>query len=150
MIDWIKDTLGVYGGTFVLCLLSGLILVVQAEVVVVWATLIADDVGAAILFGVLAGIAQVLIKIPFYFITRRITHGPRLAARMAKARERLAKWLHRPLLVTFVSASVGLPPYTAVSLIAGPLEIPFGAYLGVSLVGRILRYVVLALAPLLF
>ena len=35
-------------------------------------------------------------------------------------------------------------------LIAGPLEIPFGKYLAVSFVGRILRYLVIAPAPLLF
>lgn len=151
MIDWIKDTLGIYGATFILCMLSGLIFVIQAEVVVVWATLVADDIGAAIVIGVLAGIAQVLIKIPFYFITRKITHAsPRLEARMARARVRLAKWTSRPLLVTFLASSVGIPPYTAVSLIAGPLEIPFRKYLAVSFAGRILRFLVIALTPLLF
>jgi membrane protein YqaA with SNARE-associated domain len=46
--------------------------------------------------------------------------------------------------VTFVAAVVGLPPLYAVALLAGATRMRLGYFTGVVLVGRLLRFVLVA------
>lgn len=59
------------------------------------------------------------------------------------------RWQGKPLTLLFVSAVTGLPPFYVVSLLAGILEIRLKWFIAIGLIGRILRFVTIALATLL-
>lgn len=79
--------------------------------------------------------------------TRR--HGAgRAATTLARLRpERLARLLARPVpgtSVVLLSASVGLPPLAAVSVLAGTARLRLPLFVGACLTGRLARFAVIA------
>ena len=94
---------------------------------------------------------QVSGKGALYWIARRIPHAP--SGRFGRAVERWrAACDKRPgsaQTVMLVSATIGLPPFYATTVAAGALRINFGRFLATAVVGRLLHFGGIALAPLL-
>ena len=68
----------------------------------------------------------------------------------SKAAGAFAKRPARGLTVVAVSAVTGFPPFYGVSLMAGTLRLPLAAFMTIGIIGRIIRFGVVYLAPGLF
>lgn len=140
---------------------SALVPVVNLEVYLGGLALLGASAGAwdiAILSGV-AAVGQMVGKLLFFLAGRgvltlpgrlrhdRVSKPP--TPRRARNAARLARWQERvqarPWLATaFVggSASVGLPPFAVVSVLAGTMRVPLAVFAAAGLVGRWARFAV--------
>ena len=135
--------------TFVYCIASGFIPVLNAEVFLVAAAALAPK-EALPLIPVLAAAGQMVAKSGMYLGGRGVVRLPseKRKADLEALRARVARWRSRDLLV-FVSAAVGLPPFFAVAILAGTLSFPFPRFLLAGFVGRVLRFGAVVAVPAL-
>lgn len=147
-MESIVEALGIYGATLVIGVLSGLIPIVNGELFLLGAIrLLADDLPGAIFVAVLMSIGQMIAKIILYQAALKATDlgTGRFAEKLRKARQKVDKWRNKPLSILFLSATLGLPPFYIVTLVAGILEVRFVAFLWIGLTGRLIRFIALAL-----
>jgi membrane protein YqaA with SNARE-associated domain len=149
--DDIISHVGIYGAAFIIGLVSSAIPLISAEVflaTVVIAT--TQDPVRVIVLGTIVAVGQIAAKVPMYYGARgaiRLAH-PAPDGRLARTRRWIERWRGSPIALTFVSALTGLPPFYAVALLAGMLELPFGGFLAVGLVGRVIRFATIGLVAL--
>lgn len=82
----------------------------------------------------------------------RRSRSARAAARTARWAEPIRRWLscrRTGLPTVFVSAAVGIPPLAVVSLAAGTSSLRRGEFAGACLLGRVIRFALLALPAML-
>jgi membrane protein YqaA with SNARE-associated domain len=143
-------TFGLYLGTYVVCLLAGLIPLINAEVYLVGVTLWAVRSPAQLpAIVVLASLGQMTAKVILYYTAAGAMRLPRgrYQARLEAARDRIERWRHRPLWVLAVSSTLGLPPFYLVSLAAGAMRIRMRTFLAIGTAGRLVHFaVVVAIA----
>jgi membrane protein YqaA with SNARE-associated domain len=140
---------GIYAGTLVVCFLSGLLPFVNAEVWLVAVTLTIASPSRLPIIVVLAAAGQVGAKVLLYYGAKGAIRVPtgRFRAKVERARDRVASWKKRPHAVLWSAATLGLPPFYVVSLLAGALEYRLRALLSIGMAGRTIRFgVVVALA----
>jgi membrane protein YqaA with SNARE-associated domain len=126
---------------------------ISAEVFVAGVVLALDlDPLQIVALGCLVALGQIAAKIPIYYGSRNASQlvrprpGSRLARMLHWIETRvLDRWREHPAALTFVSATTGIPPFYAIALVAGAIELPFAGFLGVGLVGRIIRFVAIGL-----
>jgi membrane protein YqaA with SNARE-associated domain len=135
--------LGIYGGTFVVSMIAGLVPVVNAEVFLITLVRLAVDRSSQLPAIVLAAAAgQMVAKIGLYRAGQGMFDLPRGQhhEKIEKVRGKLERWRTKPYLVYAVSSVLGLPPFYLTVLAAGALKIRFKAFLGIGLGGRVLRF----------
>lgn len=148
-MDGIVEAVGIYAATIIVGVLSGLVPVVNGELFMLGAIelLADDDLPGALAIALLMAIGQMIAKVVLYQAARKATDAGtgRIARKLKEARVRVAKWRNKPLTILVLSAVLGLPPFYLVTLAAGILEIRFATFLWIGLLGRVVRFVVLAL-----
>jgi membrane protein YqaA with SNARE-associated domain len=150
MTDELLATLGLYGGTLVVCFISGLVPIVNAELFLVGISAWAVTSPAQLpLVAVAAGVGQMSAKIILYFMGLGLFELPRgrWKAAVERARLRMDRWRRRPHVVLALSATVSLPPFLLVSIAAGALRIGFRTFCAIGLIGRTLRFGVILTIP---
>jgi membrane protein YqaA with SNARE-associated domain len=149
MTGGVEGTVGIYAGSFAIAMLSGVVPIVNAELYLVGVVLAVGGVPEALVLAVVVALGQMIAKAVLYQSARGVTNGvtklgrkrtPKLERMIERARAKVERWRGKPLSVTFVSASVGLPPFYLVSVVAGMLEVRFRAFFAVGLLGRTLRF----------
>lgn len=151
MIDSIEATVGIYLATLIVSVLSGLVPVVNGELYLIAAIVVAGDPTVALVLAVLVAIGQMIAKVALYHAARGATtlgRRTRFGAKLEQAQALIERWRGKPLTLLFVSAVTGLPPFYLVSLLAGVVGIRFTTFLLLGLVGRVIRFVALALIVL--
>ena len=151
MIDSIEASVGIYLATLIVSVLSGLVPVVNGELYLIAAILIAKDPTIAIVLAVIVAVGQMIAKIGLYHAAlgaTRLGRSTRLGAKLERAQLLIERWRGKPLTLLFVSAVTGLPPFYLVSLAAGVVRIRFATFLLLGTVGRVIRFVALALIVL--
>ena len=137
-----------FAASFAVAILSGLVPVINAEIYLVGVVLAVGGIPEALLLALIVALGQMVAKVFMYQAALRATNlgkrSPRLEPKIQKARAYVEKWRSKPLSITFVSATIGLPPFYLVALVAGMLEVPFRAFFVVGLVGRTLRFATIA------
>jgi len=137
-----------FAASFAVAILSGLVPVVNAELYLVGVVLAVGGIPEALLLALIVALGQMVAKIVMYQAALRATNlgkrSPRLEPKIEKARAYVEKWRSKPLSVSFVSATLGLPPFYLVTLVAGMLQVPFRAFFIVGLIGRTLRFATIA------
>jgi len=133
--------------TFGFCIASALVPVLNAEVYL--AALAASESPPLWPMAAVAAVGQMLGKIVYYYLgkssldwrwVKKKTDTPRFQAGLARWRGRLE---HRPWAaagLVLVSASVGLPPFAVVAVLAGALRMSLAMFVVVGFVGRLLRF----------
>lgn len=147
------------GLTFGYSVVSALVPVVNAELYLV-GLMTRQPQLAWWLVGLAAAAGQMVGKLVYYYAGRGAL---RLPARLRRRSERQSagRWSRRldrfqqtcrdrPVWtagVLLVSASVGLPPYLAIALLAGVGRVPLPTFLVTGLVGRFARFAAIAASP---
>ena len=162
MLMWLAVSLGVAFGSALLPLISVeifLIGLVTREPGLPWLAL-----GAVIAVGQVAG------KLVYYYAARGSFHLPkflhrkpktggserfamrtkRIRAWFARITERCRRHPHWMFGTYAVSSLVGVPPYMATTIMAGLVRMNLTAFLSAGLLGRFIRFSVLAASPALF
>ena len=126
---------------------SGLIPVVNAEVLVVGATLAAPGIGVPLVAAVSA-VGQMSTKTLLFGVARWAPH--KLPAKARTVLERFSRSVpsrgRAASSLVFTSAAVGLPPFYGVSLAAGALGMRTRSFVLSGAAGRLVRFGVLAWA----
>ncbi len=150
MTDQLLATLGLYGGTLVVCFISGLVPIVNAELFLVGISAWVMTSPAQLpLLAIAAGVGQMTAKVILYFVGLGLFELPRgrWKASIERARMRLDRWRKRPYLVLAVSSCVGLPPFLLVSIAAGALKIGIRTFCAIGVIGRTLRFALILTLP---
>jgi membrane protein YqaA with SNARE-associated domain len=152
VIDGLEASVGIYAASLIIGVLSGVIPIVNAELYLIGVVLLTGNLPAAVILGVIVAVGQMIAKIALYQAARGATNlgrNTKFGAKLEKARALVDRWQGKPITLLFLSATTGIPPFFIVSVLAGMLAIRIQTFVVVGLVGRILRFVTIALAALL-
>jgi membrane protein YqaA with SNARE-associated domain len=132
-------------GLFVGSVVSGIAPFVNAELMVVAAAAALPEAAIPLVAAVSAG-GQMATKTAVYGVARWIPARlpTRARAALAAMSDRLARRTGALVPLVFISASVGLPPFYGVSLACGALRVRLSVFVGLGLLGRAVRFLVLA------
>lgn len=144
-LETLGSDLGIYAGTFVVCLVSAVVPLVNAELWLVALTLLLRNAAPLPAVVVLAAAGQMVGKSLLYFTAQGALDLPtgRYRAKVEKARATIARWKKRPMLLLFASASVGVPPLYVTTLFAGGLGYRFRSFFAIGMLGRAVRFAVI-------
>jgi membrane protein YqaA with SNARE-associated domain len=133
--------------TFAYCVVAGLVPVVNAEIFLVAVAAMASRATLPWIV-VMAALGQMVAKVALYLAGRGVVRLPvrRAAASLEAVRARVERWRSRDLLV-LVSAVTGVPPFYAMSLLAGSLRFPLARFVALGLAGRLLRFAAIVELP---
>jgi membrane protein YqaA with SNARE-associated domain len=144
-VEWI-------GLTFGYSLVSALVPVVNAELYLV-GLMTRQPQLAWWLVGLAAAAGQMVGKLVYYYAGRGTLQLPARLRRWSRRLARFQQTCHdRPVWtagVLLASASIGLPPYLAIALLAGVGRVPLPTFLVTGLVGRFARFGAIAASPAL-
>ena len=146
MTDNLLAMLGIYGGTFIVSILAGLVPVINAELFLVGLVRLGVDRAAQLPPIVVAAAAgQMVAKIGLYYAGQGLLELPRgrYRAKVEKVRRKIDQWKTKPYLIYAISAVLGLPPFYLTVLAAGAMKIRFGPFLAIGLAGRLVRFAIL-------
>lgn len=146
MTDDLLAMLGIYGGTFAVSLIAGLIPLVNAEIFLVGLVRLAIDDASQLPWVVVAAAAgQMVAKIGLYHAGRGMLELPRgrYRAKIEAVRERIERWKSKPYVIYGLSSVLGIPPFYLTVIAAGAMQISFRAFLAIGMAGRLLRFAVL-------
>jgi membrane protein YqaA with SNARE-associated domain len=149
-VDDLVVQLGLPLATFLYCVASGIVPVLNAEIFLVGVAALAPSSSTAAI-ALLGALGQMVAKSGMYLGGRGILRLPMGAKRRADldaVQSRIERWRSKDLLV-FISASVGLPPFFAVSIFAGTLRFPFARFMIAGFLGRLLRFALVVAVPAL-
>lgn len=151
MWDSLTGTVGIYGGTLIVAVLSGFIPIINVELYLIAVTLLMRSMPLAIILGMIAAVGQMIAKVGIYKASAGAATkaSPKLQGKIDKAQQVMEKWKDKPLVLTFVSATFGIPPFFIVSVVGGLLKLNFRAFMLIGFIGRSLRFVTIALLALL-
>ncbi len=145
--DALVAGLGYPLATFVYCIASGFIPVVNAELFLVGVAAVAPRESLPWV-AALAAAGQMVAKCGMYLGGRGVVALPkgRRHEDIARWQARVERWRSKDVLV-LVSASVGLPPFFVTSILAGSLKFPFARFLAAGFLGRLLRFGAVVAVP---
>ena len=137
--------------TLVFAFLSGFIPVFNIEAYLLSVVVLGGVVNSAALI-LASTIGQMTAKCLLYSSGRGIVRlplkpSPKNVERMERLKERLTRRRAYSTGVLFVSALSGLPPFYALSILAGTLRFPFALFLPAGLLGRLIRFGLFVWAP---
>jgi membrane protein YqaA with SNARE-associated domain len=157
MPDWLSrfhadaaaTPLGLYVATYVVCLLSGFVPLVNTEAYLLSVSAFASF-RTAVPLTAAAALGQMTAKALMYLAGRGVLHLPlvgRHEDKMAAARAKLDAHRGRTGAFVFGSAFSGFPPFYVVSVLAGTLRLHFGGFFAAGVSGRFLRFGLCVLLP---
>ena len=146
-LDPFATPLRTYAVSVLVSIISGLVPVVNIEAYLMSVALLAPQAGWPVVL--IATLGQLVAKYVLYISGR---DGLRPSAgRNAERLERVGKLLSEHRLGTFsvvaVSALLGLPPFYAVSVMAGVLRLPLPRFMFVAGLCRVARFAVFFYSP---
>lgn len=139
---------GVYGASFVIGFVSGLVPFVNSEVYLLFVSPFSAR-PTLVPIAILSASGQLLAKTILYLAGRGV-----ISMKMTKMRDRIdavhkkfVEWRHKTDALIFVSSALGLPPFYVVSVVAGAAKLNFPKFFVIGLVGRSMRFAVIVLFP---
>ncbi|MCG8557144.1 MAG: hypothetical protein MJD61_17935 [Proteobacteria bacterium] len=135
------ESFGLVAGTLLVCLVSGFVPVVNAELFLIAVSAYAEPTMLAPVL-LSATLGQMLAKSTMYLGGLGVVELPKgkFAERVRRLRTRMESWQGAPIGLVFVSASTGLPPFYVVSVMAGGLGVGFARFFALGFAGRLLRF----------
>jgi membrane protein YqaA with SNARE-associated domain len=143
--------IGLYGGTYVVCLISGFIPIVNAELFLIWISLsISKPEFLPVLL--LASTGQMTAKVVMYFSGKGVIKisKKRYEKKIAEIEAKMKKWESKIDIFIFLSAFTGFPPFYVVAVLSGMTNVNFVRFCIAGLLGRTLRFGLVMYFPQLF
>ena len=152
MTGHLLGSLGIYGASLVIALVAGLFPIASIELFLVGLSALEHpSIGELLICCVLGALGHQIAKTITYYAGEGALENKKLKPRVDKIRHKIEKWDRYPHAILFLGATVGLPPMYLLGFIAHPLmEIRFLPFTALTFIGRLGRYIVLAVIPLAF
>lgn len=136
---------GPYAATFIFCVFSGLIPVVNAELYLVSiSALLSDSLIQLLIIILLATLGQMVAKSVMFFASQGVvkvsTKKQPSQAKIDQVRQKMEKWGSQSNWFIFVSGWSGFPPFFIVSIVAGLLKFKFVNFFLFGSAGRFIRF----------
>ena len=150
-IHSIISNYGLYTGTYIICVISGFIPVVNAEIIlIVLSSVLTKSSVLPVLL--LATTGQMTAKAVLYFSGMGVVKLPlkRYENKINDAIAKMQKWESKVDLFIFVSAFTGFPPFFIITIVAGIMRHNFFRFFISGFTGRFLRFGLLMLFPQFF
>jgi membrane protein YqaA with SNARE-associated domain len=146
------ESFGIYGGAIVVAFIAGLFPPISIELFLVGMTAqFEPSIEGVVLCCVLAAASHQIAKTLCYYAGVGVLERGRLKAKLDRARPRIEKWNKAPKLMMLLGATVGIPPLYLLAFIAEPiLRMRFWTFTAIVFLGRLGRFIVVAVIPLLF
>ena len=144
------ESAGVYGGTYLVCVASGVIPVINAELFLIGLILLIPSSHALWLIVLLATLGQMTAKIAMYYGGRgvlRIPMGNKYKGKLKQWQGKFAEAEGKTTAFLFTSAFTGLPPFFVTSVLAGTFRFAFWKFMGAGSAGRGLRFAICVVFP---
>jgi membrane protein YqaA with SNARE-associated domain len=146
--DHLLGALGIYGGTVVACFVAGIVQVINTEAILLAVSLwLVDDPLQLPAIALCAAVGQMAANVMFFYMGRGAGSLPRIHAKLARVKDKIARWQQRPNLVLVAASIVGLPPLVLVAVAAGGLGIGIKKFAAIGLGGRWLRFAIVVAIP---
>lgn len=146
-MEWVAHISHIYLATLVISVLSGLIPVINIEFYLVSVATLSTAPAAPIIL--LTTLGQMIAKYVLYLSGQGVVKLPigRHQKSLDRVREALERRRGSAHGLVLVSAITGLPPFYAMSIVAGALRLSLAGFLVVGSAGRLLRFSVFFLFP---
>lgn len=136
---------GPYAATFIFCIFSGLVPVINAELYLVSiSALLSDSLVQLITIVLLATLGQMVAKSLMFFASQGVvtisTKKQPSKAKIDQVRQKMQKWGNQSNWFIFVSGWSGFPPFFIVSIVAGLLKFKFVNFFMFGSAGRFIRF----------
>lgn len=147
-MDALQGTLFALAGAYGAFVLSAVVPWVNAEVLLLSMTPFVRSWSDAAVLVVVATAGQITGKVGIYWVGRVAGDAARLRPGRGAACERWrARMTRRPgsaVSLLFFSATVGVPPFYVLTVLAGVLRVRFVAFLAAGTIGRLLHFGLIA------
>jgi membrane protein YqaA with SNARE-associated domain len=153
VVDSLLASLGLYGATFAVAFIAGMLPIISVELFLIGATALGADVQTLPLLIAIAAIGHQIAKTITYYAGAGAFELPRgrMRERIEAAKLRVERWNRRPRLIMFAAAATGLPPLWALGFVAQPvMQMDIATFTAITATGRILRYATLVAVTTLF
>ena len=139
---------GIYLTSFLVCLVSGFIPLVNTEAYLAVVSAISQK---SVMLPVIAisTFTHIITKLLIYLSGRGVLNLPmkRIDNKLVKVKEKFEKWKTTTDLFIFMSASTGIPPFYIVSFLAGNLKFNLKRFCVFGTLGMLLRFSITVLFP---
>lgn len=150
-IQSIINNYGLYLGTYVICLISGFVPIVNAEIFLIFvSSLLTKSSFVPVLL--LATIGQMMAKAVFYFSGMGVIKISlkRYEKKINDLLRKMQKGESKVDLLIFLSAFTGFPPFYIIPIVAGIIPHNFWRFFISGFTGRLLRFGLFMLFPQFF
>jgi membrane protein YqaA with SNARE-associated domain len=141
-----------YATCFGLAIVSALLPWVNSEVLLLSLSAFAHSPFQLMILVLLASAGQLIGKCILYWAGRGVI--PFSSGRIEKAlnswKDRFAGSASKSMWLVFVSAVTGIPPFYAITFLAGAFRLKFSSFIAIAAAGRLLHFGILAMVPQLF
>lgn len=136
---------GPYAATFIFCIFSGLVPVINAELYLVSISpLLSDSLVQLITIVLLATLGQMVAKSLMFFASQGAvtisTKKQPSQAKIDQVRQKMQKWGNQSNWFIFISGWSGFPPFFIVSIVSGMLKLKFVNFFMFGSAGRFIRF----------
>jgi len=133
---------GIYVTTFLVCLIGGIVPVVNTEAYLIAISIFFGKETAFLPVVLIASATHIIAKILIYLTGKGVLKLPlkKYEKRVEQVTERLERWKASPMLFIFISAGTSLPSFYLVSLTAGAIRYNLTRYIISGTLGLIFRY----------
>ncbi len=147
-IEFLFGEYGIHLATFIICLVSGFIPIVNAELFLIAFSSMIPTTDATYVIIIATG-AQMLAKSALYLAGRGVIKLPREKhqEKIKSIQNKLQHFKGGTNAFIFISATTGFPMFYFVSIVAGSLRLPFIHYFAYGFIGRLLRFSIVVLFP---
>ena len=114
----------------------------NAEIIVLALPAVTHSRGGLALLVCIAVAGQMTGKGLVYWLGRKGARraSPTMTAKLDRWRSRMTRRPSSPVAIVFLSSAVGLPPFFAITAIAGALKLDFVEFLAAGAAGRLIRF----------
>lgn len=145
------SVIGLYGGTYVVCLISGFIPLINAELFLIWFSLTISE-AKFIPVLLLATSGQMTAKALMFLSGKGVINlsKKRYEKKISEIEAKMKKWESKSDLFIFLSALTGFPPLYVVAVLSGMTNVNFVRFCIAGFLGRALRFGLVMYFPHLF
>jgi membrane protein YqaA with SNARE-associated domain len=138
-----------YVTTFLVCVVSGFVPLVNAEAYLVVTSAAFGSPASILPLALVGASGQMAAKLLIYLAGRGVLRLPlgRVGPRIEEARLKLQNREGSTGGLLFLSASVGLPPFYVITILLGMIRYHLGLFLLLGTAGRFIRFAVVAAFP---
>lgn len=142
---------GIWVGTYFISLISGFFPIINAELMLLMLSSNLDK-NLFIPVIIIATLGQMTAKALTYFAGKGVLKISikKYESKLDIIKEKMEKWKSKMGVFMFISAFSGIPPFYAVSVVAGMTRLSFWRFLLTGIAGRSMRFSMMMLFPVLF